>query len=157
MHTDLKKMDTKELELPETVFIRDIESKVFESIAIQCLSHIKGVGLLEGNFIDTLLGKEPLERIKGISVEQDLKNHSVTIKIELNVAYGVSIPEKAEEVQTKIAEEISRFTGIHVACVHVVFKNLISPKIEAAEDVKSFFSTFETMTKPDANEYSVEF
>lgn len=40
--------------------------------------------------------------------------------------YGTSIPGKAEEIQTKIAEEITKLTGLHVASVHVVFKNVIS-------------------------------
>lgn len=125
MNSPLKNIDTKEVELPDTVFIRDIESRVFQSIAVQCLARIEGVALLEGTFIDSLLGRDPNERIKGIHVEQDPKNHAIQIKVEINVAYGVSIPEKAEEIQVKIAQEISRFTGLHVGSVHVVFKSLI--------------------------------
>jgi uncharacterized alkaline shock family protein YloU len=128
MENPLKHIDTKEIELPETVFIRDIESRVFQSITVQCLSKISGVSLLEGTFIDSLLGRDSSERIKGIHVDQDSKNHSVQIKVEINVAYGVAIPEKAEEVQQKIAEEVSGFTGLHVGSVHVVFKNLIAGK-----------------------------
>jgi len=48
------------------------------------------------------------------------------VKVEVNVAYGISIPDKAEEIQARLAQEISRLTGLHVGCVHVVFKNLIS-------------------------------
>ncbi len=128
MDSPLKNIDTKEVELPDTVFIRDIESRVFQSIAVQCLSKIEGVSLLEGTFIDSLLGRDASDRIKGIHVDQDSKNHSIQIKVEINIAYGVSIPEKAEEVQQKIAEEISLFTGLHVGTVHVVFKNIIPCK-----------------------------
>lgn len=128
MENPLKNIDTKEIELPDTVFIRDIESRVFQSITVQCLSKISGVSLLEGTFIDSLLGRDASERIKGIHVDQDSKNHSVQIKVEINVAYGVAIPAKAEEVQQKIAEEVSAFTGLHVGSVHVVFKNLIPCK-----------------------------
>ncbi len=125
IHEQLKHLDTKELELPETIFVRDIESKVFQSIAMQCLAKIEGVAVLEGNLIDSLLGRDPFERVKGIFVEQDQKTHSVNVRVEVNVAYGVSIPDKADEIQTKIAHEIARLTGLHVASVHVVFKNLI--------------------------------
>lgn len=128
MESPLKHIDTKEVELPDTVFIRDIESRVFQSIAVQCLAKIEGISLLEGTFIDSLLGRDPNDRIKGIHVDQDSKNHSIQVKVEINVAYGVSIPEKAEEVQQKIAEEVSGFTGLHVASVHVVFKNIIPCK-----------------------------
>ena len=128
MDSPLKHIDTKEVELPDTIFIRDIESRVFQSIAIQCLARIEGVSLLEGTFIDSLLGRDANDRIKGIHVDQDSKNHSIQVKVEINIAYGISMPDKAEEVQQKIAKEISLFTGLHVGSVHVVFKNLIPCK-----------------------------
>jgi uncharacterized alkaline shock family protein YloU len=125
MKVDTKKVDTKEFELPETFFIRDIDNKVFQGIVLQCLGGLDGISLVEGNFIDSILGRGS-EGVKGILAEQDSKNHSVNIKIELNICYGYSIPEKAEEIQIKVAEEITRLTGLHVACVHLVFKNVIS-------------------------------
>ncbi len=136
MESPLKHIDTKEVELPDTVFIRDIESRVFQSIAIQCLSKIEGVSLLEGTFIDSLLGRDPNDRVKGIHVDQDSKTHSIMIKVEINIAYGVSIPEKAEEVQQKIAKEIGFLTGLHVASVHVIFKNLIPCKNSLEDTTK---------------------
>jgi uncharacterized alkaline shock family protein YloU len=126
LNEKFKKMDTKELDLPDTVYIRDIDNRVFQQIALECLSKIEGVSLLEGNLIDSFLGREGAERLKGISIEQDEKNHSVKIKVEINVLYGTSLPEKAEEIQTKIAFEVSKLTALHVAAVHVVFKNMIS-------------------------------
>ena len=115
-----------EIELPDTVFIRDIEDKVFQSVVVQCLLDIEGIALVEGNLIDYFLGRNPAERITGISVEQDPKTHSIQVKVEVNVAFGVVIPQKAEEIQRKISEELSRLTGLHVQLVHVVFKNLIT-------------------------------
>jgi uncharacterized alkaline shock family protein YloU len=129
MYDKLKNMDARELELPETVNIFDIETRVFQGIVLQTLAKIEGVGLIEGNLFDSLLGRD-LERVKGIHVDQDNKKHSVNIRVEINVAYGFSLPEKAEEVQAKISEEISRWTGLHVASVHVIFKELI-PLIDA--------------------------
>lgn len=135
MHNPLKQIDTKELELPDTVFIRDIETRVFQSIVLQCLTQIDGIALVEGNLIDNLFGRDPSERVSGINVEQDQKSHSVTVKVEVNVAYGICIPEKAEEIQMKITQDISRLTRLHVAQVHVIFKNLI-PKASLEEAVK---------------------
>lgn len=125
---DIKKVDTKEFELPETEFVRDIENRVFQGIVLQCLSKIDGITLVEGNFIDNILGRGSVEGVKGIYSEQDNKNHSISIKIEVNVAYGCSIPEKAEEIQTVVSEEITKLTGLHVSCVHVVFKSIIPPE-----------------------------
>ncbi|MDP1608460.1 MAG: Asp23/Gls24 family envelope stress response protein [Chlamydiales bacterium] len=129
MYEKLKNLDAREIELPETVFIRDIETRVFQTIALQCLANIEGIGLLEGNLLDSLLGRD-LERVKGIYVEQDQKKHSVDIRVEINIQYGISIPEKAEEVQTKLVEEVSRLSGLHVATVHVIVKNMILPPQE---------------------------
>lgn len=126
MNHQFKNIDLKEVELPETVYVRDIETKVFQSIVVQCLLGIEGIALVEGNLIDNLFGREPAERITGIAVEQDQKNHSIQVKLEVSVAYGISIPEKAEEIQTKVNQELSRLTGLHVSLVHVVFKNLIT-------------------------------
>lgn len=120
------KVDTKEFEIPETMFVRDIENKVFQSIILQSLGKIKGIGLLEGNFVDTLLGREVDKGIKGIYVEQDSKSQTVKIRIEINVAYGIAIPQKAEEIQGRLVQEVSQFTGLHVAAVHVIFKGLIT-------------------------------
>jgi len=121
----LTQIDTKEVELPDTFFVRDIESRVFQSIALHCLARIEGVGLLEGTLIDSLLGRDGPASVKGIHVEQEEKTRSVNLKVEVKVAYGVSIPEKADEIQCKITEDISRLTGLHVGKVHVVFKDLI--------------------------------
>jgi len=133
MYTQSKNLDDREIELPETTFIRDIETRVFQAICLQTLAKIEGIGLLEGNLIDSLLGRE-LERVKGIHVEQDQKKQSVVVRVEINIIYGISIPEKAEEIQSKLAEEITRWTGLHVSSIHVIFKSLILPPMEEDEE-----------------------
>jgi len=138
MFDQLKNMDKREVVLPETTFIRDIETRVFQAICLQTLAKIEGIGLIEGSLFDNLLGRE-LERVKGIYVEQDQKKHSVNVRVEINIAYGICIPEKAEEVQTKLAEQVSRWTGLHVASVHVVFKDLMIPAGEAQPELEEAF------------------
>ncbi len=147
MKAKYPQVDTKELELPDTVFIRDIETRVFQTIALQTLSTIEGVSMMEGNIIDSFLGRDGPDRIKGISVEQDQKNHSVKLKIEVNIDYGISLPEKSDEIQNQIAHEISKLTGLHVSCIHIVFKNLVLPQPEGVEEV-------EIKEIEDATEYS---
>lgn len=140
MNNPLQQIDTKEVELPETLFVRDIETKVFQSIVVQCLLRIEGVALVEGNLIDNLFGREPAERITGVSVEQDPKTHSISVKVEINIAYGVTIPEKAEEIQTKITQDLSRLTGLHVSIVHVIFKSLITRQEPVQAETVSAYS-----------------
>ena len=118
-------LTSKEFQLPETTFEHTIENRVFQEIILRCLSEIPGVSLLEGGFIDHILGRA--DGIAGIHTEQDAKNCSLNVKIEVNIDYGVSIPEKAEEIQEEIVRELARLTGLHVASVSVVFKHL-SPR-----------------------------
>ncbi|TXI40272.1 MAG: Asp23/Gls24 family envelope stress response protein [Nitrosomonas sp.] len=151
-------VDTKEFELPETVFVRDIENRVFQAIVLQCLAKVKDINLVEGNFIDHIFGRSRIEGVKGIYAEQDNKSHSVKIRVEVNVSYGVSIPAKADEIQEKVSEEVTRLTGLHVACVHVVFKNLISPaQVEGALQQRMLSDKPPLMAPEPEEEYSEEF
>ncbi|MDF2577723.1 MAG: hypothetical protein K0S74_1207 [Chlamydiales bacterium] len=140
------KLDPKEFELPDTVVVRDIEDRVFQSIVLQCLARIEGISLVEGNFIDQIrfLGRGQTERVHGIIVEQESRTRSVNIKVEVNIYYGVEIPSKSDEIQTKIIEEITHLTGLHVACVHVIFKNLVLSDL----DKKIIESQTSTQSKP---------
>lgn len=123
---DPKKVDTKEFEIPETLFVRDIDNQVFQGIVLQTLKKIPGISLVEDNFIESILGKNPVTTsYRGIQAEQDPKSNTIRIRIELNIHFGTSIPEKAEEIQTQVAEEITRLTGLHVSQVHLVFKNIV--------------------------------
>ena len=48
---EAKRMDTKEFELPETVYVRDIETSVFQGIVLECLSKISGIAPIEGTLL----------------------------------------------------------------------------------------------------------
>lgn len=117
-----KNIDVKEIELPTTDFIFDIETKVLQGICYQCIKQVEGLHPLEAGLIDNLLGHEHL---KGIHIQQDSKQHAVLIKVEVGVSYGVSLPKKAEDLQMIIVKEISEMTGLHVGSCHVIFKNLV--------------------------------
>lgn len=121
-----KKIDTKEFELPETTFVHDIENTVFQGIVLRCLSDIRGVSVMDGNIVDNILGRT--DGIKSITADQDPDSRSISIKVEIKIDYGVSIPKKAEEIQTKITEVITDYTGLPVSSVHVIFKGLILPE-----------------------------
>lgn len=155
MKENFKKVDTKEFEMPETLFSRDIESRVIQVIILHTIEKIEGVSLMGGNLIDTLFGRD-VEKVKGIFVEQDSRNHMVKVKVEVLIDYGIKIPEKTEEVQNKIVEEITQLTGLHVASVHIVVKGLVLPKDPLAEERKSLAFTESLLTHDDAlkNEFS---
>jgi uncharacterized alkaline shock family protein YloU len=125
--SEVFRIDTKEFDLPETVFSCNIDEKVFQGIILQCLADIDGISPVCGNLIDNLLGRSSgPEGIKGVTVDQNSKSHTIDVKIELNICYGYSIPEMAETIQSKVSEAITRLTGLHVSSVHIAFKNVIS-------------------------------
>jgi len=126
MTKEAKQFDPKEFDLPETHFVRDVENRVFQGIVLQVLAKVDDISLVEGSFIDHFLGRDNLEGLRGISIEQDSKKQCVSVRVEINIRYGVSIPEKAEEIQAMVAEEITNLTGLHVSSVHVVFKGIVS-------------------------------
>jgi len=150
MNEKFKEIDTKELDLPETTFSRDIESKVFQAIVFQAISKIEGIHLVSKGLIDSLLGRDSQESYSAIHVDQDQKKHSVSIKLELNINFGISIPEKSEEIQTKVIESISTYTGLHVNCVHVVFKNILTEDNQTDEDLDE--EVLETVTSDEEYE-----
>jgi len=51
MNDKFKKMDLKELNFPETVFSRDIDSKVFQGMIAYTLSKIEDVQLISKGLI----------------------------------------------------------------------------------------------------------
>jgi uncharacterized alkaline shock family protein YloU len=157
---NLSRVDTKEFELPETLFVRDIETRALQSIVIHCLSKIPGITLVEGNFIENFFGRSAADGLKGIYAEQDSANHSVNVKVEVNICYGIPIPEKADEIQSLIAQEITRLTGLHVSCVHVVFKNIVLDDPEkklVGPKTGSHKPSSEKVEKTDKEEYTVTF
>lgn len=156
--TKVKGLDSRELQFPETLYVRDIEDRVFQGIVLECIKDVSGISPVEGSFISSIFSSSPQEGIKGVAIEQNLKEKSVGIKVDVDIAYGESIPEKAEEIQSKIAEEITRLTGLHVSSVHVVFKHVIPHgeiKIFSGETDSETIRPFREGA--NAEEYSEEF
>lgn len=123
-----KDWKSKELEPPETTYVRDIEMRALQSIILNCLSKLEGVFLIEEKLVDTLLGRECVSGIRGIHVDQDKKSPALSIKVEIKVAYGLKIPQKVEEVQNIISEKITELTSLPIATVHVVVRDVLLPK-----------------------------
>lgn len=142
----------KELELPETIFSSDIEDKVYQGIVLSTLMHIEGIHLLEGSFFQSLMGR--VDKIKGIHVDQDSIGHSVRIRIEVNISFGISIPQKAEEIQSKVSHEVTKMTGVHVSEVHVVFRELASQ--ESSKEKHSASATLKELERSMQQEFEEE-
>jgi len=143
-------IDTREFDLPETVYSRDIENRVFQGIIVKTLSQISGIGLLEGRFFDNLIGR--IDRIKGISTQQDPTAQSLKVRIEVSIQYGISIPEKAEEIQAAVVEDLVKMTGVRVSEVHVVFKGLASEEEQKTTEPQQISEAIDSALGEDFEE-----
>lgn len=114
--------DPKEFELPETTYSHEIENRVFRDIIFHVLSQTPGIGLHE-NFLGTLIGRA--DSVKGITIDQDLKTRSVHITLEIQIQYGMNIPQTAEDIQTRVSDAIMKMTGMRVGSIHIIFKELM--------------------------------
>lgn len=153
------KLETKEVELAETLYVRDIDDRVFQAIVAECLTKIKGVALVENNLIDNIFSLGSSETIKGIHVEQNGNSHSVNIKIEVYICYGESIPEKAEEIQNRVTEEVTQCTGLHISSLYVRFRDVITEEasLRLTNEQKRASEKSFTGNKAAEEEYSEEF
>lgn len=133
--TDTQRFYSKELELPDTLFVRDIDNRVFQHLVAQALARVPDVALVEGGFMHNILSRGNTDSVSAIHAEQDSQAKSLKIRVDLNIAYGVAIPEKAEEIQNLLNEELTRLTGLHVASIHLVFRGLI-PQASSERDVE---------------------
>lgn len=143
----IKRYDAKEFELPETVFISDIDTKLLQGIVLECLTKIDGIAVVEGTFMDSIFGRGGAEKGASIHAQQDNKSQAVSIKVEVNIRYGVPIPQKAEEIHSRIAEEITRLTGLHVSSVQVVFRGLI-PSDQQTKLLNSLSAAADRLEEP---------
>ena len=145
-------LDPQEFELPETTYSHEIENKVFRGIILNILSQTPGVALLEGTFLETFMGQ--VDTVKGITIEQDAKSHSVNVTIEIGIEYGVNIPQKAEEIQSRVSQSITEMTGVRVAIVHVIFRELAREEQSSSPEKKRPIEAEEPFTSSIEHEFS---
>lgn len=114
--------DARELQMPDTEFIRDIEDSVIQDIILYAVSSIHGIALVTSKRRSSFWRSQDSSSIE---VTQDLKNKSLGIVVYVQIAVSESIPEKSEEIQSKIVKIVTRATGLYVSSVRVVFKAVI--------------------------------
>jgi len=91
-----------------------ISDDVLSTIAGIELGKIEGVQPVGGGIADYLGRKNPS---KGIKI--DTTDDQISVEVFLIVDYGVSIPDVACEVQTRLRKVISEMTGKFVSAVNV--------------------------------------
>lgn len=122
------KMSSKEIQYPETIFEREVGMKAFRSIVLKTLSDIPGIFFLEEDLVDSILGREFDDGIKGIHVKQVEGKPALEVEIHLCLESGLPIPSTVEKIQNEVVEALVRDTGLHVSRVQVVVEDVHMPK-----------------------------
>ena len=101
-----------------------IHENVIATIVRRMACSVEGVSKISGSsFVDNIA------EIHDRSIVVEMGPSSVSVEVSVNLYYGVSLPQVAAAVQTAIADEITRLTGLKVGCVNIVVR-----EIEDAEE-----------------------
>lgn len=95
-----------------------IADDVIASIAGVAATEVEGVAAMSGNITNEIVGKLGVKNLsKGVEI--DVQEDIVTVKLNLTMRYGYSIPKTSEEVQEKVKASIENMTGLKVSCVDI--------------------------------------
>lgn len=121
------KMNSKEIQYPETVFEREVGMKAFRSIVLRTLMETPGVYFIEEDLVDSILGRETYDGIKGIRVTQKEDQPALEVEVHICLESGLPIPATVEKLQNDIVQSLVRDTGLHVSRVQVIVEDVRMP------------------------------
>lgn len=95
-----------------------IASDVVAIIAALAATETEGVSSITGNITNELIGKFGMRNLSK-KVKVTMEEGLVHVDIMLNIKYGYSIKEVAEQVQNRVSQQIETMTGLIVPEVNV--------------------------------------
>lgn len=115
-----------------------IEEKQIGKVKIdeEVLAQIAGISALQvpgvSRIVTSLVGgiAKLIRKKPDIGIKVILGEGEVSFELGIEVEYGVNIPEITYEVQEKIKKEVEKMSGLKVANVDVIVKEIKPPKRE---------------------------
>jgi uncharacterized alkaline shock family protein YloU len=102
-----------------------IHENVIASIVRRTTCGIKGVKRLSGSHIvDNIAELIRNKRIGDRAIVVNLEGENVSIEVKVNFEYGAHIPTVASNIQSLIAGEVEKLTGLNVTGVTVIVHEL---------------------------------
>lgn len=117
----------EEPQYPETYYEREVGQKAFRTMVLKTLLGIDEVYFLEEDIVDSFLGREGVEGVRGLEVELIENEPALCVKIQVCLGSGCSIPAKVEEIQTKVVQDLTQQTGLHVSRIQVTVEDIRLP------------------------------
>ena len=102
-----------------------IHENVIATAVRKTIDEVDGVVRLAGstlvNNIAEIIGNKT---IGDRAINVNIDGESVSIEVKVNMQYGVHVPTVASNVQTAIAKEVEKITGMTVTTVNVIVQEL---------------------------------
>lgn len=102
-----------------------IHENVIASAVRKTIDEVEGVIRLSGsalvNNIAEIIGNK---KIGDRAINVNIDGEAVSIEVKVNMQYGVHVPTVAANIQTAVAKEVEKITGMKVTTVNVIVQEL---------------------------------
>ncbi|MCM8818231.1 MAG: Asp23/Gls24 family envelope stress response protein [Candidatus Omnitrophica bacterium] len=105
-----------------------IDDDVLAQIAGIAATQVPGVSKISTSIVGGIA--KIFRRKPDIGIKVILGEGEVSFELGIEVEYGVNIPEITYEIQEKIKKEVEKMSGLKVANVDVIVKEVRPPKKE---------------------------
>ena len=95
--------------------------------SIPAVAKLSGNTLVD-NIVELVGSKSMKDRAVCVKADEE---GVLTIEIAITIRYGYNLPETAAELQTLIAENVFAMTGLTVACVNVIVRDMEEAEADA--------------------------
>ena len=112
-----------------------IHESVITSIVRKVASETEGVSRISGNtLVDNIAEIMGSKRIQDRAITVQMGKSSVAVEVSVNLYFGYKLPEVAGALQSAIEEEIKKLTGLQVANVDIIIREIDEPVIVVEEE-----------------------
>ena len=85
------------------------------------------------SFVDNIAEMVGSKKMHDRSIIVDMGESSVSVEVSINLLYGVQLPKVAAAVQEAVAKEITKLTGLKVARINIIVREIEDPADESEE------------------------
>ncbi len=111
-----------------------IHENVIATIVRRIACSVEGVSKISGSsFVDNIAEMVGSKKMHDRSIIVDMGESSVSVEVSINLLYGVQLPKVAAAVQEAVAKEITKLTGLKVARINIIVREIEDPADESEE------------------------
>ncbi len=102
-----------------------VHENVIAAIVRNATCTVEGVVRLAGStLVDSIAEMIGNKKMTDRAIHVDIRDDTVAIEVEVNIAYGAHIPTVASNIQTAVVDEVQKLTSMKVTRVNVIVQEL---------------------------------